>query len=194
MDVWPSFPRDDDDRTPPTGHTHSDDKPVAEPDELVRVYHVTIPGTFVEVSLTLWTQSILNERSLQRGSSSCLQPKSLACPTCAFSGWNAWECSTLQGGLRAEEEHHGGSTQKRFTHTYIIHSLHTHMHAYKCTIYIHTYIHCMHTAIVYSMYQICIAAVSRGKRQWKPYYAYLKGFLLYLEPVSPDTLLVRNSH
>ena len=27
-------------------------------------------------------------------------------------------------------------------------------------------------------------AVSRGKRQWKPYYAYLKGFLLYLEKVS----------
>lgn len=26
--------------------------------------------------------------------------------------------------------------------------------------------------------------VPRGKRQWKPYYAYLKGFLLYLVPVS----------
>ena len=26
--------------------------------------------------------------------------------------------------------------------------------------------------------------VPRGKRQWKAYYAYLKGFLLYFAPVS----------
>lgn len=26
--------------------------------------------------------------------------------------------------------------------------------------------------------------VARGKRQWKAYYAYLKGFLLYFAPVS----------
>jgi hypothetical protein len=33
-------------------------------------------------------------------------------------------------------------------------------------------------------YDVCVLSVTRGKRQWKPYYAYLKGFLLYLERVS----------
>ena len=31
---------------------------------------------------------------------------------------------------------------------------------------------------------IHVHVVSRGKRQWKAYYAYLKGFLLYFAPVS----------
>jgi len=31
---------------------------------------------------------------------------------------------------------------------------------------------------------MCVSIVARGKRQWRPYYAYLKGFLLYLQPVS----------
>ena len=39
--------RDEDDRTPPTDQTFSD---TAKSPELVRMYHVTIPGTFVEVS------------------------------------------------------------------------------------------------------------------------------------------------
>ena len=29
-----------------------------------------------------------------------------------------------------------------------------------------------------------ISSVPRGKRQWRPYYAYLKGFLLYFGEVS----------
>ena len=32
---------------------------------------------------------------------------------------------------------------------------------------------------------MCLRAVSRGKRNWKQYYAYLKGFLLYFGQVLP---------
>ena len=40
----------------------------------------------------------------------------------------------------------------------------------------------------YIFFVFLLSSVPRGKRHWKPYYAYLKGFVLYFAPVSVTNL------
>ena len=61
-------------------------------------------------------------------------------------------------------------TSHTHTHTHTHTHIHTHAHT-------HTHTH----------------TVPRGKRQWKAYYGFLKGFLLYFAPVSwhiPDSVIL----